>query len=66
LERYRRRIIQPLGIKPSRFPGKVDCHPPKGYCNWWEKEINSKSSKNKFKQIIEKEIKKEISDYANN
>jgi hypothetical protein len=51
--------MQPLGRKPSRFPGKIDVHPPKGYINWWEKEIQAKLSKKTIKQNIEKEINNE-------
>ena len=32
--------MQPMGRKPVRFPGKVDCHPRKGYINWWEVEMS--------------------------
>ena len=58
--------MQPLGIKPNRFPNKEDCHPPKGYCNWWEKEMTIKSPKAKHKQNAEKEVQKEIIQHANN
>lgn len=45
--------MQPMGRKPSRFPGKVDHHPGKGYVNWWEKGMatneNKKASRRKAK-----------------
>jgi hypothetical protein len=45
--------MQPMGRKPSRFPGKVDHHPKKGYVNWWEKGMstneNKKASRHKAK-----------------
>lgn len=37
--------MKPMGQRPVRFPGKTDCHPPRGYVNWWEKEMNQPSKK---------------------
>lgn len=34
-----------MGLKPVRFPGKKDHHPPKGWINWWEVEMKSKNGK---------------------
>jgi hypothetical protein len=36
-----------MGIRPMRFPGKKDCHPPKGYVNFWESEMKSKNGKSR-------------------
>ena len=31
--------MKPFGFKPVHFPGKTDCHPRKGFVNWWENEM---------------------------
>lgn len=52
-------MTQPLGRKPQRFPGKVDCHPRKGFENWWEAEgceANKTAEKQKAKKEIEDEL----------
>ena len=49
-----------MGRKPTKFPGKVDCHPPKGYENWWERE-SEKENKKGARQRAKKEIAKQIS-----
>ena len=38
-------LMQPMGRKPTRFPGKIDHHPPKGSVNWWEVDISTESNK---------------------
>ena len=53
--------MKPYGLGSKiRFPHKKDCHPPKGWINWWE-DIQSFVSRRKMKQNIRKEIEKEIS-----
>ena len=37
--------MQPLGRKPSRFPGKIDYHPKRPYFNWWEVELSADKKK---------------------
>lgn len=37
-----------------------DCHPKKGYVNWWESEIGNSGEKNTERQKAKKEILKEI------
>lgn len=37
-----------------------DCHPPKGYVNWWEWEWGGVKSKKRSRQKAKKEIKKEL------
>lgn len=49
--------MQPLGRKPSRFPTKTDCHPKKGFVNWWE-ELNTGNKKG-----YRKKKKQELSKY---
>jgi len=48
--------MQPMGRKPVKFPGKRDCHPPKGLVNWWEADFgngeNKKSARQEAKQAI--------------
>lgn len=54
-------MTQPMGRKPYRFPGKKDCHPPKGYVNWWEKE-GPDANKTAAKREAEAEIQEELND----
>lgn len=42
-------------------PGKTDCHPPKGYINWWENEI-CPVSRGRLKQIVQKDIEEQLED----
>lgn len=49
--------MQPLGRKPSRFPGKTDHHLKRfGLMNWWEDEM-SVAKKKSARQESKKEIK---------
>lgn len=43
------------GYKNVRFPGKTDCHPRKGYVNWWE-TITRYISRNNMKQKLKKDL----------
>jgi hypothetical protein len=52
--------MKPLGRVPVRFPSKEDCHPPKGYVNWWEAEVDT-SSKARYRR----ETAKEVNEYLN-
>jgi hypothetical protein len=36
--------LKKYGIKPKRH-NYIDNHPPKGYINWWEAELDSYSKK---------------------
>jgi|GEM_PF-5995388 len=54
--------MQPLGRKPVKFPSKTDCHPPKGYSNWWEVEINHHDRKRADRREAKRNIRKEIND----
>jgi len=56
--------MQPLGRKPIRL-NLEDCHPPKGYVNWWEKEIGSTGNKKAARQDAKKEITKELRNQRN-
>lgn len=52
--------MRPLGQKPTRFPSKVDCHPPKGHINWWETAmctINKVAEKLTSKKDITEQLK---------
>ncbi len=55
--------MQPLGRKPSRFPSKTDCHPKKGYANWWEVEILNDDNKKADRRKVKKEINMELAYY---
>lgn len=48
--------MQPLGRKSIRFPNKTDCHPPKGYLNWWEVERppSKRSDRQATRQMLER------------
>ena len=48
--------MQPLGRKPTRFPGKTDCHPRDGMKNWWEVEIGNDENKKSSRQAAKKAI----------
>ena len=51
--------MKPYGRgKNVRFPGKTDCHPKKGFINWWE-DITEYISRSTMKQKLKKEIEKE-------
>ena len=51
--------MKPLGQKPSTH-NYVDCHPQKGFVNWWEKEIKNFENKVAFRQQTKKQIDKEL------
>lgn len=42
-------------------PWKKDCHPKSGYINWWE-DMCDFLSRGRIKQIVKKEIDKELND----
>ena len=51
--------MKPYGLGSKiRFPHKKDCHPRKGYINWWE-EIQNIISRHTMRQIIKKKIEDE-------
>ena len=51
--------MKPYGReKKVRFPHKTDCHPPKGYINWWETMADF-LSRSRMKQILKRNINKE-------
>jgi hypothetical protein len=53
--------MRPLGRKPFKNPSKIDFHPPKGWINWWEAEVNDESgNKAREKEKVKKEIKEEL------
>ncbi len=52
--------MRPYGRhKRMNFPHKKDCHPKKGYINWWEAVCDVIPRKT-IKRIWMKEIQKEI------
>jgi hypothetical protein len=55
--------MQPLGRRPSRFPGKKDCHPKKPYVNWWEIEHDTSENKALEKREVQKDILEELFHY---
>lgn len=57
--------MKALGLRPVRFPGKEDCHPRKGYVNWWENDMNDIGNKAYEKQKARKEILNELRDMIN-
>ena len=51
--------MQPMGRRPTRFPGKIDYHPHDGRVNWWEAEIGNDENKKADRQRAKKEIRNE-------
>ena len=45
--------MQPLGRKPVRLPSKTDCHPPRGFVNWWENIVGMSGKAFRRKSKIE-------------
>ncbi len=41
-----------------------DCHPPKGYVNWWEDINNFSISKTHARQLAKDEIRAELEDLS--
>lgn len=55
--------MKPYGRKKApRWPSKEDCHPQKGWRNWWENMCDC-LSRNVIKQEWRKQIEKEIEEY---
>ena len=53
--------MKPNGrIHTVKFPGKIDCHPKKGYVNWWEDECCNIVKRGALKQIWKKEVELEL------
>ena len=53
--------MKPEGRKIVNFPNKRDCHPKKGYVNWWENigdYISRKTRKQKTATDIANEVTK--------
>lgn len=48
--------MKPYGLGSKvRFPYKADCHPPRGWINWWE-DMRNFISRHTMKQRIKKKI----------
>jgi 3-hydroxy-3-methylglutaryl CoA synthase len=47
-----------MGRKKLRFPSKTDCHPQKGFVNWWEDIVCL--SKKRARQMAKRKIKREL------
>ena len=50
--------MKPEGRRYYKFPSKTDCHPKKGYINWWE-DVTDCIARNVRKLMIRKEIENE-------
>ena len=51
--------MNPMNVRPIRFPSKTDAHPGKGLLNWWEatnSNRNKKSERFDVKMMIRKEL----------
>jgi hypothetical protein len=50
--------VKPMGRKTFGWPNKVDCHPPKGYVNWWENllDVSKKRERREAKRQIQKDL----------
>lgn len=56
--------MKPYGREKSvRFPGKKDCHPKRGWKNWWD-GIADSLSRSRMKQRLREEIEEEILEKA--
>ena len=54
--------MKPYGRKPApHFPHKTDCHPKKGWKNWWE-DMCDVLSRSEIKKLWKKEIENELND----
>jgi hypothetical protein len=56
--------MRPYGLMKNFKGGgkyKIDCHPPRGYCNWWE-FISEPFCRSRIKQIVRKEIENELNE----
>ena len=52
--------MKPYGReKKVRFSCKQDCHPPKGWHNWWE-DLAECLSRTSMKQAVRKQIENDI------
>jgi hypothetical protein len=49
--------------KKVRFPSKTDCHPKKGYINWWETVCDVIPRKT-MKRIWMRDLQKELQEKA--
>ena len=56
--------MKPEGRKYYKFPSKTDCHPKKGYINWWE-DVTDCIARNVRKLMIKKEIENETNRETN-
>ncbi len=54
--------MRPMGRRKVKFPEKIDCHPKRGWLNWWEVEFNSDGNKKAERQMGKTEIKKQTLD----
>ena len=52
--------MKPMGRRPKRFPGKVDCHPRGPLVNWWEAEMGTDGRKKTERARAKKEIENQL------
>lgn len=58
--------MKPLGQKPIKM-NHTDCHPPKGFVNWWEVDgcyENKTADKESAKKSIAAQLKEELSEQS--
>ena len=54
--------MKPYGrAKTVKFYCKIDCHPRKGWHNWWE-DLAECLPRTTIKQLVKKQIENEISE----
>lgn len=57
--------MKPLGLRPCKFPSKIDHHPrEKGVFNWWEVEMDIPSNK-RDRREAKQSVQKELNEYYN-
>jgi hypothetical protein len=50
--------MKAYGLRDKFRYNYTDCHPKKGWVNWWEAELNTVKSKKTARQKIKRELKK--------
>lgn len=54
--------MKPYGLTKKILHNFPDNHPPKGWVNWWECDINSRIRKGSERQLGKKEIIKQLNE----
>lgn len=52
--------MRPYGRRNKFSKNYTDCHPPKGWFNWWEVEIGNDLSKSAVRRMAREQIQQEL------